>query len=230
MSQDPYTDPYDTAASTTVGPKKYFGQLLTDAFYVYIKKEEPKEVFDPARHPASNKFTQIKIGAMCTKADGSTYDIDREIICEFGREWAGIVLPSLKKLNVHPRDLNDRWASWEMVENGQSWTSKTSGELVKGTTFKFSEFYADEAACRAAEAAFYNRGVEESEENLDDTHPMPEDDDKERASAAVFLPTLWKLAQGDPDAFYAAISNQPQLAKHFDSNSPEVQAIVAGAA
>lgn len=225
MSQDPY----DTAASTTVGPKRYFGQLLTDAFFVYISKGEPKQVFDPGQHPPAKKFTQIKIGAMCTKADGSTYDIDREIICEFGREWAGIVLPSLKKLGVHPRELNEKWASWEMVENGQSWTSKTSGELIKGTTFKFLEFYSDEISCRAVEATFYKRPVEKPEPNLDATHPMPpEDDSQERANAAVFLPTLWALAQGDPDAFYAAISNQPQLAKFFDSNSSEVAATVAG--
>jgi len=225
------SDVWDTANDTTMGPKRYFGQVMTDAFFVHIAKGEPKEQFDPARHSAGQKFTQIKIGAICTKADGSTYDLNREIICEFGREWAGIVLPSLKKLGVHPRDLNDKWASWEMVENGQSWTSKTTGELVKGTTFKFVEFFDSEEACRAAEAAFYNRSRDETSGTGEAPLPMPPTEDevnKERAGAAVFLPTLWKLAAGDPDAFYAAIGNQPALAKFFDSNSPEVVALVEG--
>ena len=227
------SDVWDTANDTTMGPKRYFGQLLTDAFFVHIAKGEPKEQFDPARHNAGQKFTQIKIGAICTKADGSTYDLNREIICEFGREWAGIVLPSLKKLNVHPRDLNDKWASWEMVENGQSWTSKTTGELVKGTTFKFSEFYPDEDTCRAAEAKFYNRVRDETSGTGDEPLPMPPtqaEADKERAVWAQFLPMLWTQTQPDTKAFYDAIAGNPNLAQLFDSNSPEVVAIVESGA
>jgi len=231
MSQDPY----DTAAGTTLGPKAYFGQVFTDAFFVYISKGEPKQVFDPGQHSPAKKFTQIKIDGLCTKNDGSTYTIAREIICEFGREWAGVVLPSLKKLGAHPGELNERWASWEMVENGQSWTSKTSGELVKGTTFKFIEFYPDEVTCRAAESQFYHRPDDgPAVDPLDASHPMPEDPPADsgaaRASAAAFLPSLWKLTKGGADAFYAAIANQPLLAAHFDSNSPEVVAIVESGA
>jgi hypothetical protein len=90
------SDVWDSAASATVGPKWYFGKVFTDAFYVYISKGEPKVPFDPDQHSKDKRFTQIKIDGQCQRADGTTYEISREIIAEFGREWAGIVLPSLK--------------------------------------------------------------------------------------------------------------------------------------
>ena len=109
------SDVWDTAAEATVGPKVYFGQVFTDAFFVYISKGVPKVPFDPDQHPADKKFSQIKIDVQCTDSSGKTYEISREVICEFGREWAGIILPSLKVCGVHPRDLNEKWAKFEFV-------------------------------------------------------------------------------------------------------------------
>jgi len=229
------SDVWDTAAEATVGPKVYFGQIFTDAFFVYISKGEPKVPFDPDQHPAEKRFTQIKIDGQCQRADGTTYEISREIIAEFGREWAGIVLPSLKVAGVHPRDLDEQWARWEMVETGRTYTN-AYGEQ-KATTFKFLEFYPDEAACRAAEAAHYSRSADpdpEPEEDASATHPMPEEDppapdnDKVRANLAQFLPMLWTQAGKDVVEFGKLLQANPALAAHFDLNSAEVQAVIGG--
>lgn len=225
------SDVWDTAAGAALPPKAFFGQVFTDAFFVYISKGEAKVPFDAGQHPAEKKFTQIKIDGVCTRADGSAYEISREIIAEFGREWAGIVLPSLKVCGVHPRDLNERWARWELVNTGRTWIDKTSGDKREATTFKFLEFYPDEAACKAAEAAHYSRAVEEDEE---EPLPMPEDapdapaNDAERANLAKFLPLLWTQAAGDVVKFGELLQANPALAAHFDLNSPEVAALVAG--
>ena len=222
------SDYWNEATEQTAGPKMYFGQIFTDSFPVRILKGSPKVLFDPNQHPAEQRFIQIKVDGVCTKADGSSYTINREMVAKLDKGW-DITKASVKKLGAS--DPNEKWARWEMVEDGSSWISKTTNERMKGTAFRFLEFYPDEDTCRAAEAAFYKRAPVEPEEDLDETMPMPEEDtDKQRAGAAVFLPTLWTLAGGDPEAFYAAIANQPALAKFFDSNSDEVVALVEAGA
>jgi hypothetical protein len=229
------SDVWDSAANTTVAPKVYFGRIFTEAFYVRIDPNKPKgqrkSVFDEAHDPVEERKTQFKIDGVCTKADGSTYEIHKELICEFGRDWAGIVLPSLKVCNVHPRDLNEKWAKWTMVETGRTYTNDYGTH--QATTFKFLEFYPDEAACRAAETAHYSRGPTE-DAALDSSHPMPEEpseeaptSDAQREVAAKFLPALWKTAGGDVTKFSELIAGNPLTSKFFDLTSPEVIELVA---
>lgn len=235
------SDIWDRANEATLGPKFYFGQVFTLGDDVYISKGEPKRLFDSNRDPVEKRYTQIKIDGQCTRANGSTYEISREIICEFGREWAGIILPSLKICGVHPRDLDQKWAKWEMVETGQSFVATqgaSAGETIKKTTFKFLEIYPDEAACRAAEKAHYSRAADDEDEPL----PMPEDgneapksnggngSDAQRQVAAKFLPALLAQAQGDLTQFSVLLAGNPLTSKYFDLNSPEVLELVAQAA
>jgi len=210
----------------------YFGQIFTDAFFCVLEKGVGKIVFDPVQHAEDRKLTCINLDGECTRANGSTYTIHREVIAEF-KDWAGIVLPSLKVAGIHPRDLNEKWASWEMVNTGRTWTDRSTGETKNGTTFKFLAFYPDEAACRAAETAHYSRGpASDDEEDLDETHPMPEDNgsngnDAQRAVAAKFLPALWNQAAGDVTKLGQLIAGNPLTSKYFDLNSTEVLELVA---
>jgi len=228
------TDVWDKAADATLPPKVYFGQVFTDAFFCILEKGVGKVVFDESQHDADRKLTCIKIDGQCTRANGSTYEISREVIAEF-RDWAGIILPSLKVAGVHPRDLNEKWASWEMVETGRTWTDRNTGETKQGTTFKFLEFFDSEEACRAAEAAHYGRGPatdDEDEADLNSSHPMPEEDksngsDAQREVAAKFLPALWSQAGGDVTKLGQLIAGNPLTSRFFDLNSAEVLALVA---
>jgi len=226
------SDVWDSANSAQVAPKTYFGQIFTDGFYCVLQKGVGKVVFDPQQHSEDRKLSCIKIDGNCSRADGSTYTINRELIAEF-RDWAGIVLPSLKVCGVHPRDLNGKWANWEMAETGRTWIDRTSGETKKASTFKFLEIYPDEAACREAEKAHYSRPTPEvEEESVSETHPMPDDtqasNDAQRGVAEKFLPALWKSAAGDVTRFGDLIAGNPLTSKFFDLTSPEVAEIVAG--
>ena len=210
-------------------PKVYFGQVFVDAFYVYIKKGDHKELFDPGRHPESNRFKQIKIDAVCSDSKGGTYTISREIIPEFGREWAGIVLPSLKACNMPTANLNEKWAKFERAKTGETYTNDYGTHEAK--TFKFLAFFDSEDECKAAEKAHYNRPAPEvEEEDASATHPMPDDteasNDAQREVAAKFLPALWKAAAGDVTKFGELIGVNPLTSKFFDLTSPEVAAIV----
>jgi hypothetical protein len=233
MKMTDRTDVWDVAAQAELPPRVYFGQIFTDAFFCVLEKGVGKVVFDKSQHDADRKLTCINIDGQVARANGTTYEIHREVIAEF-RDWAGIVLPSLKVCGIHPRDLNGKWAKFEMAEMGRTWVDRTSGETKKATTFKFLEIYPDEAACRAAEAAFFNRApVEEEEEDLP---PMPEEDadsngsDAQRAVAAKFLPALWKQAAGDVTKLSELIAGNPLTSQYFDLNSAEVTALVAEAA
>jgi hypothetical protein len=229
-------DVWDSANEATVAPKVYFGQIFTDAFFCVLQKGVGKLVFDPSQHNEDRKLTCINIDGNVARADGTTYTIHREVIAEF-RDWAGIVLPSLKVAGVHPRDLNEQWARWEMTKTGRTWVDRNSGETKEGTTFKFLEFYSDEETCRAAETAHYSRPTPiptEDSSALDKSHPMPEEavapaNDAQREVAAKFLPALWKTAKEDVTIFGELIAGNPLTSKFFDLNSAEVAAIVAEA-
>jgi hypothetical protein len=207
----------------------YFGQVFTDAFYVYQsgQKGDPVIPFDPGQHSIDRRFSQFKIDGVCNRADGSTYEINREYICEWASSgWAGVTLPSLKVAGVHPRDLNERWAKWEMAKRG-TYKDKMTGETRDSTTFKFLEFYPDEEACRAAEAAHYNRTADDddAEETLPFEANAPKVD-KQREVAAKFLPALWAQAAGDVTRLGELLAGNPLTSKFFDLNSPEVVELV----
>ena len=224
---------YDELNDEQLRPRVYFGQVFVDAFYVYVSKGEPKVLFDPAQHPAEKRFKQVKIDAQCTDSTGKLYTISREVIVEFGREWAGFILPSLKACNCHPGELNEKWAKFERVKTGRTYHSDYTGKDEDEKTFKFLEIYPDEAACREAEKAHYSRPTPEvEEEDASATHPMPDDtqasNNAQRGVAEKFLPALWKSAAGDVTRFGELIAGNPLTSKFFDINSPEVAAIVAG--
>jgi len=162
-------DLWNDAANAQLGPKVYFGQIFTDIFRCVLETGMGKVSYNPNEHSADRRRICVKIDGVCTKADGTTYEIHREPLTN-SRDWAGIILPSLKVAGVHPSDLNEKWTSWEMVETGRTWESKRTGEMVKGNTFKFLEFYPNEAACRAAEAGHYSRASDADE---DQPLPMP---------------------------------------------------------
>ena len=218
------SDVWDSAANAKAGPTTYYGQIFTDAFYCTLQKGIGKVPFDPQADPADRKLTCIKIDGIPFTRSGKSFTIQRELIAEF-RDWAGIVLPSLKVCNVHPRELNEKWAEWEMVETGRTWEDKVSGEERKATTFKFLRVFGSEAECRGAwEARFGTNGDEDEDEPL----PMPEasnpvgNGNPEKAVAAKFLPALFAQSGGDVGEMGKLLAGNPLTSKFFDLNSPEV--------
>jgi hypothetical protein len=140
-----------------------------------------------------------------------------------------IVLASLKTLNVEPRALNGRWCAMTTAGTGRMYEAKrgaNAGQMVEATTFKFLAFYPDEAACRAAYEA------ENGSDVLSDLAPATAAApvvDQARATAAKFLPALFKAAGGDPMVLEAKIKSMPLMTAHFTIESPEVMALFTAA-
>jgi len=227
MSQDPW----DVAGSAKPQPRVYFGQVFTDLFFCVLQKGVGKVPFDATQHRLDDRRTSIKMDLQPLASSGLNFAIQRDMIAE-SREWAGIVLPSIKALGIEPKAIDEAWVKAELVQTGQSYKRRDTGEEVQKTTFKFLAIYPDEAACEAAAASFFGNGPAEDEEDL---APMPDDEptngngDKQREVAAKFLPALYSQAGGDLTEFSKLIAGNPLTSKYFDLNSPEVAELVASA-
>lgn len=234
----PTDDPWKAAASATVPPKvyTYFGQCFTDAFFCVLQKGPGKVPFDPTQHKIEDRRTSIRIGVQPLANSGLNNIIQREMIAE-SREWAGIVLPSIKALGIEPEQIDDAWVKVQMAETGASYVSKISGETVKKTTFKFLAVYPDQAACEAAAAEFFKKdgNGQQPQAHEQDSEQAPQaaqvpSNSKEREVAAKFLPALMGQAKGDPNELAKLIAGNPLTSKYFDLNSPEVVALFTVAA
>lgn len=227
-------NPWDRADNAQLPPKTYFGQVFTDASFCVLQKGIGKVPFDPQIHPEDQKRTSIKVEIVPLAAANLRFSVLRELIAE-SRDWAGIVLPSLRTIGVKPSDLNEKWVQAELVSTGR--TYEKNGETKELTTFKFLAVYPDEASC---ETAYLHRFDHVAAASLDESTPFPSDtatpppaspkakvgNDAERAVAAKFLFPLWTQAGKDVNTFAGLIANNPLTGKYFDLNSPEVLEIV----
>jgi len=218
------SDLWNEAGNQTVRPKRYFGQCFTDIFACVLEKGRGKVPFDSQQHTADNKLIAVEIEVV-PFTRGNAYTIKRDMIAQF-REWAGVVLPSLKVAGIDPSTLDESWVCVELVKSGDSYVK--DGERVEKTTFKFLEQYTSEDECRTAAESFFGRGDEDESET--EKPPMPEDApkaDNGREVAAKFLPALYAQASGDPTELGKLIAANPLTSKYFDLNSKEVTALFA---
>jgi hypothetical protein len=149
--------------------------------------------------------------------------VERKVLAESG-EFTRIVWPSLRDLGVKTlRDANGKWAKITMVPSGRTWTNK-EGQEVKGTTIKFAAIFDTQAECVAAwEQEFGNEAHARSDDDVPFDAPG---NDTERETALQFLPALVKSANGDRAMLATLLSGMPMIAKFFNVDSPEVQALM----
>ena len=233
-------DLYDDAMNAAEPPKvrTYFGQIDVDLWRCVLVKGEGKIVFDPDKHSADQKRTAIDL-TLTPLASSRFHDpIKRGLIAE-STEWTQIIRPSLAALGIDLRALSGRYVQIEMVENGQTYTDKKTGETKKSTTFKFVHVFKDEQEAEAAAAAFFaprqasSASTASDSAGLSPASPAPDvapTADPQKATAAKFLPGLWNASNGDVDVFLAKIKGNGLTAKYFDLESPEVVAVVSGQA
>ena len=227
-------DPWEVASEARPLPKVYFGQVFTDLFFCVLVKGQGKVPFDPSQHKVEDRCTSIKMDLQPLASSGLKFAISRDMIAE-SRVWAGIVLPSIKALGIEPKEVNETWVKVTLVETGETYTKRDTGETVRKTTLKFLEVYPDEAACEAAARAFFGGGAVGAAKS-EELPPFPEEGeesgdtggDQERETASKFLKPLYEQAGGDPGEFIKLIAGNPLTSKHFDLNSPEVTELFAG--
>lgn len=214
-------DVWSTAENATEPPKAYFGQVQFDLWFCILQKGIGKVPFDSDQHQPGQRRTAVDISIVPLPSVDADWMTERKLIAE-SRQWAGIVLPSIKALGKTLKSLNGLWVQYEMVRTGRTWTG-TDGTTKHETVPKFLAVYDSEEAAEAAAAALFGGGTEAKVTASDNG-----DTNTERTVAAKFLPALWAQAKQDVTAFMGLIDSNPLTSKHFRVDSPEVLAIVSG--
>lgn len=229
-------NPYESAMKAEYNPSRtYFGEVNIDTWFCVLVKGQGKIPFDPGIHSADQRCTAIEITIYPLSTRANAKPLKRELIAE-SREWAQIIKPSLVALNTDLRALNGRWVQVESVPTGQKYQDKATGELRDSTTFKFVALYDSEEACqKAADAFFASRGHADTEHSAtQEAGSSPPNgngaNDKERETAAKFLPALWKASGGDVFKFGQMIASNQLTSKYFDLQSKEVLDLISPAA
>lgn len=236
-------DAFDAATNAQVRSFDLFGIVEISAWACHLEKGSGKIPFDP-QNPNHKRMTAIDVFIQPLPEIDVKYP--KTLECHWLAEyntWAKITLPSIKEAFQNAtgqelgsvRQINGMYARVARVDSldkpypkKDSSTNQPTGEMVTPKTFKFVEFYADEAACRAAYVAAGGQPMQGgSPAQSVDTAPV----DNEKQSAMAFLPVIVKNAlEGKglkvTDDWKAAVNTAlgqfPLVAKHFTAESPEV--------
>ncbi len=224
-----YNDPLDALDNPEIRTPEYFGQLHLETWFCVLEKGIGKRDFDPARDAIENRRTAVKLALVPLPEHQSKYDVLRDLIVE-SKEWAGMVLPSIKALGITARELDQKWVKIGFQPTGRTYTKVdgVTGETVTkdATTFKFLALYPNEEACRAAYQA--ERGNGHSGTPAPAATPAPNGNghasalDAEKATALKFVKALVGQCNGDPATLAPKMASMPMIAKHFTPDSPEV--------
>ena len=235
-------DPYDSAMNSEWNPSlTIFGQCSVDVWYCVLQKGQGKVPFDPGQHSIDQRCTAIDIAIQPLPGSKAQFATERGLIAE-SREWAQIVKPSLRALNIDLRAINGHYVRAELVPTGQTYTN-SQGETKQRTTIKFVAIYNSLDECQAAADAFFAARGSASSSSTESAVPPSESagtqtpvgassngngtNDTEKTTAAKFLPALWNASGKDITKFAEMLAKNPLVSKYFDLNSPEVLSLTA---
>lgn len=223
-------DPFDAAEDPQVRSNEYWGEVQIDMWFCVLQKGVGKVPFDPQLHDATKRVTAIDIQIIPLEDAGVNYEVKRGMIAE-SREWAGIVLPSIKALGVSTRELNGKYVHVRQKATGQTYTNN-SGEVKDRTTFEFVKVFPDRAACLADYQA--NNGGAPAPAPAAQAPAAPAGGNAERDTALKFLGAIVEsAARGQTDisviqrTVAANIHSIPMISKYFTEDSPETLQLIA---
>ena len=226
-----YNDPLDTLDNPELRSPEYYGQLHMETWFCVLEKGIGKREFDPAKDNLDARRTAVKLMLVPLPEHNSRYDVMRELIVE-SKEWASLVLPSIKALGITARELDGKWVKIGFQPTGRQYTKvdDTGATVTKdATTFKFLALYPNEAACRAAyQAEHGTNGPAHTEPQTPAPQAAPTNGNgnAEKATALKFVKVLVEQSNGDEAVLAAKIAGMPLIAKHFTAQSPEVVELV----
>jgi hypothetical protein len=239
-------DPFDSLDNPQIRLPEFWGNVQIDTFYATLQKGVGKVPFDPQKDSPDKRVTAIDISILPISEQNIQYPVQRNMIAE-SKEWAGIVLPSIKALGLSARDLNGKWVHVKAKSTGGTYTNK-QGELKEKTTLEFVRLFASEAECKADYLAAAAGGPNHQAPPPADTQQAAapvtvapangNGNDKEKATAMQFLKVVVKnacMGQKDlkviQDTISLNVANMPLINKFYTVDSPEtIELIMASMA
>jgi hypothetical protein len=197
--------------------------MFLDVWACMLVKGEGKVPFDPEIHDEDKAVTAINMELVPLPEHDVTFTLTRDTV-HFAKGWTDITLPSIQAAGVmNLRTLHETHVSVEFEPTGRTWKGN-DGETKHETAFVIKDVFESEAACRKAHKAFEN---EEADDVPFETKDNGNGKSKERETAKAFLKPLWMQSGGDTEKFAQLIEGTPMVSKHFDLESPEVQAVMS---
>jgi hypothetical protein len=239
-------DPYASASDPVVPNYDLWGKVEINAWACALVKGTGKVPYD-SNNPNHKRFTAIDVFIQPLQEIDVKYPktLEEHWVAEFP-EWAKITLPSIKGAGFENiREINGKWAQVARVPNGKKYekkdkaTGQPTGEMADETTFKFTQFFESEDACRAAYLAAGGQPSSNGNGNGNGHNvptPIVDTDAQERASAYAFLKVIVVNAAKGKAAFAdaktavtGAIAQYPPVAKFYNGESLEVGQLITEA-
>lgn len=237
MNTQTFVDPWDSAneAKEPQFSNEIWGQVEAHSWYCVLEKGIGKVEFDPQMHSQDQRRTAIDIIVHPLVDMGLTFDLTRNMIAE-SREWASFVLPSIRDLGIHPKELNGKWVKVQTVtltgKDGQPVTyTDSNGTVKEKTTIKFLKIFSSEDECRNDYLANSGKPAELNTQYKAGNGANGNgngSDNKERQTALAFLKVYVQSAcRGQKDItvirenLATSIAQQPLISKYFTVDSPE---------
>jgi len=230
-------DPFASASDPTVQTYDLFGMVEISAWACALVKGTGKVPFD-AQNPAHKRFTAIDVFVQPLPEIDVKYPktCEEHWVAEFP-EWAKITLPSIKATGFdNVREINGKYARVARVPSGKKYekkdkaTGQPTGEMADETTFKFVEFFADEAACRAAYIAAGGQATNST------PAPVMDPNEAEKATNYAFLKVIvTNAARGKStvaeaqEAIKLVLPQYPTVAKYYTEDSQETLDLIVEA-
>lgn len=235
-------NPWDAAeeAKEPVFSNTIWGQVEANSWFCVLEKGIGKVEFDPQVHSADKRRTAVDVIIHPLPEMGLQFDLARNMIAE-SREWAGIVLPSIRNIGLSPKNLNGQWVKVKTVpltdKNGNVVTyTDNNGTLKEKTAIEFLVVFPNEDACRADYLANSGKPSLQATTQYETGSNGGGNGGKERETALKFLKVYVQNAcrgQSDLEAVRAALATQiaaqPLIGKYFTVDSPETVQLIAEA-
>lgn len=225
--QNVIEDPWESAENPQLRQAEYWGLCNIDMYYAILQKDVGKVPFNPKEHSLDRRVTAIDIVIIPLPEHNASFEISRSMIAE-SKDWASVVLPSIKELGISPREINNKYVHVRFKPTGRTYIN-TNGETKESTTFEFVNVFPDEETCRADFLAHKNNQTDTKVDRTTNSNCA----DKKRATAFAFLrPIVENAARGQTnrDVIHRTvaenISRFPVVAEFFTGDSPEVTTLI----
>ena len=229
QSQVAINDPWDSAENPQFAAPEYWGLCSVDMYFCILQKGTGKIRFEPGVHDVDKRRTAIDIVISPLPAMNATKNVERSMVAE-SKEWAGIVLPSLKALGISPKELLGKYVHIRFKATGKTYKN-SSGEIKDSTTIEFVKVFNSEAECQADYQSNSKSTVTPTESGA---QPAGVVGGKERETALQFLKVVVENAvRGQTDlnvirnTVAANVAGMPLVNKFFTVDSPETLALIA---
>lgn len=212
------TDVWDRAEQATESSNILFGELSIEIEEVVLTKGVGRETYVPGHHKPEQRRDNVSVVLHPVSSRDTGWDMERNSLTN-SKAWAGMLLPSINKLGVAPRDISGRWVRVVLEPTGRTWTGRDGRDRTE--TFPvLTHIYANEAECDAA--AITERGGAPATSPAKEAFATAD-------VAAQFIPLLWDQA-GHDLAKMAELLKANQVTAQFNLDSPEVMAVIGVAA